>query len=69
MQFKQWNGFNTGAWEHNINVRDFVQKNYDAYYGDDSFLMPATERTKNLMEKVNALFKEEKEKGGVYAFV
>lgn len=65
MQFKQWDGFNTGAWEHNIDVRDFVQKNYDAYYGDDSFLASATERTKKLMEKVNALFKEEKEKGGV----
>lgn len=64
-QFEQWEGFSGGNWEHNIDVRDFVQKNYEAYYGDESFLAPATDRTKKLMEKVRDLFKKEQENGGV----
>ncbi|MBR2861780.1 MAG: formate C-acetyltransferase [Clostridia bacterium] len=60
-----WNGFNGGVWQNEINVRDFIQKNYKEYTGDGGFLASATERTKNLMAKVNELFKQERENGGV----
>ena len=63
--FSAWEGFHGGNWEHNIDVRDFIQKNYEAYYGDDSFLQPATGRTKKLMSKVQELFELEKKSGGV----
>lgn len=65
MEHKSWNGFVGGAWQNEINVRDFIQKNYKEYVGDDSFLAGATERTKALMEKVQALFKLERGRGGV----
>ena len=65
MNHENWNGFNGGAWQDEINVRDFIQKNYKEYHGDESFLAAATERTKNLMDKVQALFKLERERGGV----
>ena len=38
----QWEGFNTGFWTSEINVRDFIQQNYEPYEGDESFLAPAT---------------------------
>lgn len=57
--------FNGGIWETEINVRDFIQRNYTEYLGDSNFLKPATKRTRELMEKVNALFKEERARGGV----
>ncbi len=60
-----WDGFFGGAWETEINVRDFIQQNYKEYTGDGSFLSGATPRTSALMEKVNALFKEERARGGV----
>ncbi len=60
-----WNHFNGGDWETEINVRDFIQKNYTPYDGDSSFLAPATERTARLREKFDALLAEEREKGGV----
>ncbi len=65
MTHENWKGFNKGIWEDEINVRDFIQKNYREYKGDDSFLEGATQRTENLMVKVNALFKLERELGGV----
>ena len=65
MEHKNWNGFVGGAWQNEINVRDFIQKNYREYTGDDSFLAGATERTKAIMEKVQALFKLERGRGGV----
>ena len=44
-----WHGFRTGLWQKEINVRDFIQQNYEPYEGDESFLAPATKRTqKNL---------------------
>ena len=43
-----WEGFEVGLWQKEINVRDFIQRNYQPYDGDDSFLAPATERTTNL---------------------
>ena len=48
MDFKQWNTFNKGEWTHEIDVRDFIQKNYTPYTGDESFLSGATERTLKL---------------------
>lgn len=65
MKFNEWNGFNDGEWRHNIDVRDFIQKNYEAYYGDDSFLSGATDRTKALMTKLEKLFAKERSRGGV----
>ncbi len=62
---KEWNGFIGGEWETEINVKDFIQKNYTPYTGDSDFLCGATERTKKLMEKFNALLMEERKKGGV----
>ena len=65
MEFTQWKGFTEGAWQHEINVRDFIQKNYTPYYGDGSFLGGATERTKDLLSQFRELQKKEQEKGGV----
>ena len=65
MQQEFWNGFNFGEWQKEINVRDFIQQNYSEYTGDDKFLSKATSRTNELMKKVNALFLEERKKGGV----
>ena len=45
MNFKQWDGFNKGTWTDSIDVRQFIQKNYTPYTGDDSFLANATEKT------------------------
>mgnify|MGYP003299977414 FL=1 len=65
MEHKNWNGFKAGVWQDEINVRDFIQQNYKAYEGDDSFLAGATERTNDMMKKVNSLFKLERQYGGV----
>ena len=65
MEHKNWNGFKSGVWQDEINVRDFIQQNYKAYEGDDSFLAKATERTNDMMKKVNSLFKLERQYGGV----
>lgn len=65
MEFTAWNGFQKGEWNEKIAVRDFIQRNYTPYTGEADFLADATPRTKALMEKCNALFKAEREKGGV----
>ena len=66
MEFEQWNKFKPGDWQHEINVRDFIQNNYTPYEGDSSFLKGTTEKTKKLWDKVLELYKKEKEaKGGV----
>ena len=65
MTHENWKGFAEGAWQSEINVRDFIQKNYEEYKGDASFLAGATERTKALMDKLQALFKLERQFGGV----
>ena len=67
MKFDEWNGFTGGDWEDEIDVRDFIQKNYTPYTGDDSFLANATETTKKLWEEVLNLYKKETENGGVLA--
>ncbi len=59
----QWAGFRFGLWQSEINVRDFIQQNYTPYYGDESFLTGATERTNQLWAKLNELFCEERKKG------
>ena len=65
MKHENWKGFRSGVWQEEINVRDFIQTNYKEYTGNANFLAKATERTSLLMEKVQALFKKEREKGGV----
>ena len=60
-----WKNFKGEVWKNEINVRDFIQQNYKEYTGDDSFLANATARTNELMNKVQALFKLERAKGGV----
>ena len=67
MKFDVWNGFNSGDWEQEINVRDFIQKNYTPYEGDSSFLADATERTNKLWNEVLDLYKKERDNGGVLA--
>ena len=61
--YKSWQGFKTGNWTEEIDVRDFIQKNYTPYEGDDSFLENATENTKKLWEEVCKLTKVETQKG------
>ena len=65
MTEKNWNGFKTGVWQNEINVRDFIQTNYKEYTGDAGFLTGATQRTSDLMKKVQALFSLERQFGGV----
>lgn len=60
-----WSKFVKGQWSNDINVRDFIQKNYNVYEGDDSFLEEATKNTQLLWDEVMLLTKEELEKGGV----
>ena len=60
-----WKDFKGETWKNEINVRDFIQQNYAPYAGDHSFLAGATERTNFLMEKLNSLFKIERQFGGV----
>lgn len=54
-----------GVWENEINVRDFIQRNYTEYKGDSAFLADATERTKELKKKTDSLFELERLYGGV----
>lgn len=60
---KYYNGFNDGKWVHEINVRDFIQKNYTPYFGDESFLAEISDKTKKLWDEVLLLMKIEHEKG------
>ncbi len=65
MEHINWNGFTSGVWQNEINVRDFIQTNYKEYKGDSSFLADATPRTRELMKKLETLFALEREYGGV----
>jgi len=60
---KQWIGYNSGAWQYKIDVRDFVQKNLISYEGDEGFLAGSTERTRTLWQKISHLMEEERDKG------
>ena len=64
MKFEQWNKFQAGDWQKEINVRDFIQNNYTPYEGDSSFLTSTTEKTKKLWDEVLELYKKEKESNG-----
>ncbi|MBQ7265719.1 MAG: formate acetyltransferase [Firmicutes bacterium] len=61
----QWQGFESGLWTDEVNVRDFIQHNYTEYRGDESFLSGPTEATNKLWGKLSELQKEERAKGGV----
>lgn len=60
---KAWQGFETGAWIEHVDVRDFIQKNYTPFEGDDSFLAGPTERTLKIWEILSDMFPEERERG------
>ena len=61
--YEQWKGFVLGQWTTEVNVRDFIQKNYTPYEGNDDFLVQPTENTKILWEKVKVLMAQEREQG------
>ena len=63
--FEQWNGFSGSLWKEEVNVRDFIQNNYTAYNGDESFLVGPTEATNKLWAALQELQKQERAKGGV----
>lgn len=65
VDFKQWEGFNGRIWKMEVNVRDFIQKNYTPYDGDSSFLEAPTDATNKLWGRLQELQKEERAKGGV----
>jgi len=65
VNFEQWNGFDGSLWKEEVNVRDFIQKNYKPYDGDESFLAGPTEATNKLWGVLQGLQKEERAKGGV----
>jgi formate C-acetyltransferase len=62
---EQWQGFAKGNWTKEVNVRDFILKNYTPYEGDHSFLVGATDATNKLWDQVMELTKQERENGGV----
>ena len=64
-QYEGWNGFEGRIWKEEINVRDFIQKNYKPYDGDESFLAGPTEATNRLWGELQKLQREERKKGGV----
>ncbi len=61
----EWTDFVGGKWESEVNVRDFIQKNYTPYEGDDAFLAGPTQNTTDLWDQVLDLMKQEREAGGV----
>ena len=65
VEFEQWSGFKGNKWKQEINVRDFIQKNYTPYDGDESFLAGTTEATDKLWGRLQELYKEQRAKGGV----
>ena len=66
MKFDEWNGFKKGEWNSEINVRDFIQRNYTPYEGDSSFLVGPTKKTTKLWNEVLELYKKEQaSQGGV----
>ena len=66
MTYKAWEGFVPGKWsDDEVNVRDFIQRNYTPYDGDDSFLEGPTEATKKLWQEILELSEKERAAGGV----
>lgn len=64
-QLEGWEGFQLGSWSNAVNVRDFIQRNYTPYEGDESFLAEPTESTEKLWQEVLDLFEQERKAGGV----
>jgi len=62
---KNWQGFNGGKWERKVDIKDFIQKNYEPYIGDERFLEGPTENTKTLWEMVLELSEKERKNNGV----
>ncbi len=60
---ENWEQFKGQVWKKEINVRDFIQNNYTPYDGDDSFLVPSTDKTQKVWDKLSEMFKIEREKG------
>ena len=60
---KSWRGFEGGAWKKCVDIRGFIQENYTPYTGDEAFLSGATERTRQLWDKLTILLNLEREKG------
>ena len=58
-----WDGFQPGLWQKDIDVRDFIQQNYEPYEGDELFLAGPTQRTQRLWKRLDELFQEERRKG------
>lgn len=65
VDFEQWEGFEGRIWKEEVNVRDFIQKNYQPYDGDEAFLADATEATDKLWGALQKLQKQERAKDGV----
>ena len=64
MKRQEWNGFQKGLWEDEIDVRNFIQKNYTPYGGDGSFLCGSTQRTLDVRKKFEDLLRQEHQNGG-----
>ena len=65
MENKCWNEFNCGTWTFSVDVRDFIQKNYSPYDGDEKFLVGPTLATKTLWKKLQKLQKKETAHKGI----
>ena len=65
VEMKEWDGFEGRLWKEEINVRQFIQDNYEPYDGDESFLADPTEATDKLWGALQKLQKEERARGGV----
>ncbi|MFA9558583.1 formate C-acetyltransferase [Evansella sp. AB-rgal1] len=66
VQSNAWEGFKSGKWQEDVDVRGFIQDNYRPYEGNENFLADATDATNDLWKQVMQLTKEERERGGVY---
>ncbi len=62
-EVEAWRGFKPGLWQRDVNVRWFMQQNYTPYDGDETFLAPATPRTRGIWKKLEELFLQERKKG------
>lgn len=62
MDFKEWKDFTGGEWRHEVNVRNFIQRNYTPYEGNSDFLAKPTDATKKLWDTVLELYKKENER-------
>ena len=65
MEHSAWTGFNSGEWSREVNVNDFIDKNYTPYEGDEAFLSAPSDRTLKLWDKVKELMWQEHQQNGV----